>query len=48
MLFPYSYDRPKRVFQQHVARSEASWNLQTGEVRWQEMEHGLWTIAMDT
>ncbi|CAK9008062.1 unnamed protein product [Durusdinium trenchii] len=47
MLFPYSYDRPKRVFQQHVARSEASWNLQTGEVRWQEMEHGLWTIAMD-
>eukprot|EP00435_Cladocopium_sp_Y103_P050537 s212_g15.t1 len=65
-LFPYSYDRPKRVFQQHVARSQATWQLLPqgrcawlglnfswlnglgqSSVQWQDMEHGLWTTAMD-
>lgn len=49
-LFPYSYDRPKRVFQQHVARSQATWQLLPqgkSSVQWEDMEHGLWTTAMD-
>lgn len=49
-LFPYSYDRPKRVFQQHVARSQATWHTDPqgqSSVQWEEMEHGLWTTAMD-
>ena len=30
-VFPYSQDRPKRIFQQHVLRSEANWSLSTQE-----------------
>ena len=37
-LFPYSYDRPKRVFQQHVARSQATWQLlPQGRCPWLEL-----------
>ena len=28
---PYSQDKPKRIFQQHVFRSEANWSLPTQE-----------------
>ncbi|CAJ1379307.1 unnamed protein product [Effrenium voratum] len=48
LLFPYSYDRPKRIFQQHVARSEFTWDLaRSPRPQREAMEHGLWTCSLD-
>eukprot|EP00931_Biecheleriopsis_adriatica_P114740 TRINITY_DN90655_c0_g1_i1.p1 TRINITY_DN90655_c0_g1~~TRINITY_DN90655_c0_g1_i1.p1 ORF type:complete len:874 (+),score=99.41 TRINITY_DN90655_c0_g1_i1:29-2650(+) len=46
--FPYSVDRPKRIFMQHVARSTASWDLSKSNFpEWLPTESGIWTVAMD-
>jgi len=49
-IFPYSHDRAKRVFLQHVARSKATWALEASgkaAAQWEPMESGIWTAAQD-
>jgi len=48
--FPYSYDRPKRIYMQDVARSGMIWDFSQGPESTPapfNMESGLWTCAMD-
>jgi len=50
LYFPYSYDKPKRIYMQHIARSKFHWDLNgssnthVGEV---PMTNGIWTVAFD-
>ncbi|CAE7211494.1 Ermp1, partial [Symbiodinium microadriaticum] len=49
-IFPYSYDRPKRIVYQHTARSQATWTLEengTATAHWEPMESGIWTVSQD-
>lgn len=49
--FPYSNDRPKRIFVQNVARSTGAWDLTGGEVRKVDpstrLDSGMWMVAQD-
>jgi len=55
--FPYSHDRPKRLYMQDTSRSKTDWNFVDpvgsggtvvhGKQRYTPMESGLWTVAMD-
>lgn len=49
--FPYSNDRPKRIFVQNVARSTGAWDVRSGEVRAvdpsERLDSGMWMVAQD-
>ncbi|CAE7207415.1 Ermp1 [Symbiodinium pilosum] len=49
-IFPYSFDRPKRIIYQHTARSQVTWSMEadgTAKAHWEPMESGIWTASQD-
>jgi len=40
VTFPYSYDRPKRVYVQHIARSANTWDFTSSS---KDMDNRIWT-----